>query len=120
MKRAMDGRAGKGKRRRRNDAKFPTGNDSEESDEEDDDIRMDVDGHDEGAAGDEDVPEGTSRSKPVVIVDSGFSTTVQSPEPEVKVTVLPSAVGSALRHNPDGTVVAPTISKKPAKRAKVR
>ena len=114
----MDGRTGRGKRRRHNDANFPAENDSDESDEEED-TRMDVDGHDEGAGGDEDVPEGTSRSKPVVIVDSGFSTTVQSPEPEVKVTVLPSAVGSALRHNPDGTVVAPKISKKPAKRAKV-
>ncbi|KAI0662646.1 P-loop containing nucleoside triphosphate hydrolase protein [Cubamyces menziesii] len=117
VKRAMDGRTGRGKRRRHNGANFPVENDSDESDEEED-TKMDVDGHDEGAGGDEDVPEGTSRSKPVVIVDSGFSTTVQSPEPEVKVTVLPSAVGSALRHNPDGTVVAPKISKKPAKRAK--
>ncbi|KAJ8494910.1 hypothetical protein ONZ51_g2046 [Trametes cubensis] len=117
VKRAMDGRTGRGKRRSHNDANFPVENDSDESDEEED-TKMDVDGHDEGAGGDEDVPEGTSRSKPVVIVDSGFSTTVQSPEPEVKVTVLPSAVGSALRHNPDGTVVAPKISKKPAKRAK--
>ena len=68
----------------------------------------------------EDVAEGMSRSKPVIIVDSGFSTTVQSPEPE-SLPPLPTvaAVGSALKRNADGTVVAPKISKRKPKEAKV-
>ncbi|KAL7285666.1 hypothetical protein ACG7TL_000771 [Trametes sanguinea] len=118
VKKAVDGRSGKGKRRRRNDPLFPAISDSDGSDEDAQDAKMDVDRQEQFMHQDDDVPEGMSRSKPVVIVDSGFSTKMQSPEPEVRVTVLPSAVGSALRHNPDGTVVAPKISKRKPKHAK--
>ncbi|KAI8995457.1 P-loop containing nucleoside triphosphate hydrolase protein [Trametes punicea] len=117
VKRAVDGRSEKRKRRRRNDALFPAVSDSEGS-EEGDHAGMDVDRNEGFSHEYEDVQEGMSRSKPVVIVDSGFSTKVQSPEPEVRTTILPSAVGSALRHNPDGTVVAPKIVKRKPKRVK--
>ncbi|KAI0374355.1 P-loop containing nucleoside triphosphate hydrolase protein [Pilatotrama ljubarskyi] len=121
VKRALDGRGSK--RRRRNDTLLAAVSDSEASEGMPEETKMDIDKQDEAARGnsddDENVQEGMSRSKPVVIVDSGFSTTVQSPEPP-DLAQLPatSVVGSALRHNPDGTVVAPKISKRKPKHTK--
>ncbi|KAI0757185.1 P-loop containing nucleoside triphosphate hydrolase protein [Daedaleopsis nitida] len=118
VRRAMDGRSGGTKRRRRNDD-FPAAfrDDSEGDDDDFDNGRMDVD--DEQDSG-EVAPEGTSRSNPVVIVDSGFSTTAQaSPEDDYIVAKLPhAAVGSALKRNADGSVSEPRIAKRNQKSAK--
>lgn len=107
----MDGRSGKGKRRR--NPALAGVNDGDEGDTSD--FRIDVD-----VPGGEEVGEGMSRSKPVVIVDSGFSTTVQSPQLEI--SPLPptlAVVGGALRRNADGSAAAPRISKRKPKNAKV-
>ena len=108
----MEGRSGPSKRRHRSNVHNTFAAESEGED----DIEMDVDT--EGDAG-EDIPEGASPYKPVVIVDSGFSTTVQSPEPEFLPPLPTVAVGSALKRNADGTVAAPKISKRKPKEAKV-
>ncbi|KAI0768467.1 P-loop containing nucleoside triphosphate hydrolase protein [Trametes elegans] len=119
VKRAMDGRANKGKRRRLNEPLIPLIGDSDDSDVDLKDTKMDVGARSDSVHEDEDVQEGMSRSKPVVIVDSGFSTTVQSPETDHPAPAPSNiAVGSALRHNPDGTVVAPKISKRTPKHSK--
>ena len=84
-------------------------------------VPMEIDARAEADDDDgEDIAEGMSRSKPVIIVDSGFSTTVQSPEPE-SLPSLPTvaAVGSALKRNADGTVAAPKILKRKPKQAQV-
>ncbi|PIL32147.1 hypothetical protein GSI_06853 [Ganoderma sinense ZZ0214-1] len=112
VRRALDGRSGKGRRRRDNNPTLAGASDDEG---DTNDFRMDVDVLDE----DEDVQEGMSPSKPVVIIDSGFSTTVQSPEPErehLSPTLV--AVGAALRRNADGSVVTPRISKRRPRSAK--
>ncbi|EIW64851.1 P-loop containing nucleoside triphosphate hydrolase protein [Trametes versicolor FP-101664 SS1] len=113
VRRALDGRAGKGKRRR-NDAPPSEAGDREESDE---DAYMDIDRSTRYTREHDNVQEGMSRSRPVVIVDSGFSTAVQSSGFE---DPLPSTsvIGSALRHNSDGTTAAPKISKRKPKHSK--
>ena len=118
VRRVLDGRSGKGMRRRTINSALLAGDYSEE---EAYGVPMEVDARAEADDDDgEDVAEGMSRSKPVIIVDSGFSTTVQSPEPE-SLPPLPTvaAVGSALKRNTDGTVAAPKISKRKPKEAKV-
>ncbi len=114
VRRALDGRAGKGKRRR-NDAPPSAAGDSEESDE---DAHMNIDRPARHTREDENVQEGMSRSRPVVIVDSGFSTVVQSSGLEDSVPST-SVIGSALRHNPHGTTAVPKISKRKPKHSKV-
>nr|VWP00591.1 N/A [Ganoderma boninense] len=111
VRRALDGRGGKGRRRRDNNPSLAGASD----DEGDADDRMDVDVLDEH----KDVQEGMSRSKPVVIVDSGFSTTVHSPEPQLE-SLSPTlvTVGSALKRNADGSVATPRISNRKPKSAK--
>ncbi|KAI0651669.1 P-loop containing nucleoside triphosphate hydrolase protein [Trametes meyenii] len=117
-KRAIDGRVGKGRRRRTLDARVPSAADSEDSDEDSYDTKMEVDQRETFHQA-EDLQEGSSRLNPVVIVDSGFSTTVQSCETE-DITPIPSssAIGSALRRNADGSLVAPKISKRKHKSTK--
>ena len=113
----MDGRAQTGKRRRRDNTLVAAITDSEDDDAVLDETALDVDRDDTQGA---DAEEGTSRSRPVVIVDSGFSTTVQPPEEEeVPMIPTPTVVGSALKRNADGTVAAPRISKRKPKGAKV-
>ena len=109
----MEGRSGPGKRRHRSNVHNTFAAESEGED----DIGMDVDT--EGDAG-ENIPEGASPSKPVVIVDSGFSTTVQS-DALVEDTIPRSTatVGSALKRNADGTVAALRISNRKPKSGKV-
>ncbi|KAH9846064.1 P-loop containing nucleoside triphosphate hydrolase protein [Lenzites betulinus] len=116
VKRVLDGRTGQGNRRRRNDALLAAINDSDESADEAVEASMHVDG---SLDHEDDVLEGMSRSKPVVIVDSGFSTSIQFPydeDPAPKASS--STVGSALRRNPDGTVVAPKVPKRKPKSSK--
>ncbi|KAI0670084.1 P-loop containing nucleoside triphosphate hydrolase protein [Trametes maxima] len=119
-KRTLDGRAGKGKRRRGLDILIPPAPDSEDSDEDAYGARMDVDQHEpSGQELEENVQEGMSRLRPVVIVDSGFSTAVQTSEVEDPMPISPSAtIGSALRRNANGSVVTPKITKKQPKRTK--
>ncbi|PCH40127.1 nucleoside triphosphate hydrolase protein [Wolfiporia cocos MD-104 SS10] len=117
VRKAINGLSAKGKRHRQ-----PLLLASDSSDEDEDEVML------LGAAGSDndgkskvhESEEGKSRANPVVIVDSGFSTTTLPPEPSPEPVTAPStsAVGSALKRNPDGTVVAPKISKKKAKRAK--
>lgn len=59
--------------------------------------------------------EGMSRSNPVVIVDSGFST---APAASIS-TVTQIEVGSALQRNADGSAVTPRISERKPKQARV-
>lgn len=69
------------------------------------------DNEDEGDFMDLDEPPvGSSVANPVVVVDEGFSTA----------PVSAPSVGSALRKNPDGSVIAPKIAKKKQKGQKVR
>lgn len=118
VRRALHGRSGKGKRRRTPNPALAGVNDDDDGDTSD--FRMDVDVPGGEGEGDEEVGESMSCSKPVVIVDSGFSTTVQSPELEI--SPLPptlAVVGGALRRNADGSAAAPRISKRKPKSAKV-
>ncbi|KAI1797707.1 P-loop containing nucleoside triphosphate hydrolase protein [Ganoderma leucocontextum] len=117
VRRALDGRPCKGKRRRNTNLTLAGVSDDDEGDA--DDVQMDVDVPGRKDDEDEDVQEGMSRSRPVVIVDSGFSTAIQSPEPVA--SPLPptlAAVGGALKRNADGSVAAPRISKRKPKSAK--
>ncbi|TBU35061.1 P-loop containing nucleoside triphosphate hydrolase protein [Dichomitus squalens] len=115
VRRTLDGRSGKGKRRRTANPTLLAAEDSEEEYG----VPMEVDALAEADDDDgEDVQEGMSRSRPVVVIDSGFSTTAQSPGSE-SLPSLPTvpAVGSALKRNADGTIVAPRISKRKPKDA---
>lgn len=108
VRRAMDGRSGQGKRRRRTEALDISVDGSDGDDDDGGYYGMDVDTH-----GDTDLPaqDGTSRSNPVVIIDSGFSTKEQLPGVEdspPQQTI--STVGSALKRNADGSVAAPRVA----------
>ena len=119
VRRALDGHSGQGKRRR-NTNQTLAGGASDEDDDDTNDFQMDLDAPKSKEDEDEDMQEGMSRSRPVVIVDSGFSTTIQSPEPEH--SPLPPTVpeiGGALKRNADGSVAAPRISRRKPKSAKV-
>ena len=62
------------------------------------------------------VPEeelGKTRTTPVVIVDSGFSTIQEKIEPAPSTNL--SYIGSALKQAPDGSLVAPRLVKRTAK-----
>ncbi|KZT73805.1 P-loop containing nucleoside triphosphate hydrolase protein [Daedalea quercina L-15889] len=113
VRRAMDGATRKGKRGRGKPVNVPAyGSDETESDDE---VGVLNDGEpNEDTQGDV----GTSRENPVVIVDTGFSTT-QSLSPEERSAPASVAqVGSALKRNADGSVVAPKISKRRPKGSK--
>lgn len=73
--------------------------------------------HGEESDHDDEGVEGLTRSNPVVLVDSGFSTSEVTAQP--KVTRI-SEVGSALQRNADGSVVTPRVSKRKPKGAQVR
>lgn len=121
VRRIMDGRQVKTKGKRTRGRNLFSGNalyasDEEKSDGENDDhmesssnqAKVDDRQIDEG--------DGSSKSKPVVLVDTGFSTS--------KVLSLPavtkiSEVGSALRRNDDGSMAVPHVSKKIPKGTKV-
>lgn len=119
VRKAMDGRAGKGKRRRRNLTSSAV-YDSDDDDDTDGDrhMRVDIDDVQIEERADPHEEEGMSRARPVVVVDSGFATTVL-PAEETVATPLTSIVGSALQRNSDGSVVAPRIVKRKPKRVKV-
>ncbi|KAI0926970.1 hypothetical protein AcW1_007657 [Taiwanofungus camphoratus] len=118
VRKAMDGRAGKGKRRRRNLTSSAV-YDSDDDDDTDGDrhMRVDIDDVQIEERADPHEEEGMSRARPVVVVDSGFATTVL-PAEETVATPLTSIVGSALQRNSDGSVVAPRIVKRKPKRVK--
>ncbi|THH27990.1 hypothetical protein EUX98_g6197 [Antrodiella citrinella] len=104
-RRAFDGssqkKKGKKQRNRFSGHVAPSGV-TDESDVEDSDAEM--------LSADEE--EGKSRSNPVVIVDSGFSTAPAASVPSIN--QIPE-VGSALQRNPDGSVMAPRISARKTK-----
>ncbi|CDO72409.1 hypothetical protein BN946_scf184977.g108 [Trametes cinnabarina] len=96
VKRAVDGRAGKRKRRPRNDTLLLAVSDSDGSDADAQDAQMDIDREEVVTNERDDVQEGMSREKPVVVVDSGFSTRMQSPN-----LSSDSAYDSASEHDQD-------------------
>lgn len=111
VRRAFDGppqKKGKKQRNRQVRHSAPSGL-SDESDDSSGGGDVDMDFADE--------EEGKSRSNPVVIVDSGFSTAPSELAPSV--TRIASEVGSALKRNADGSVIAPKISERKSK-GKVR
>ena len=108
IRRAFDGTAlGRGNKRRRRQPKHEVAYDATD---ESDGIESVV------GAMSVDEEEGKSRTNPVVIVDSGFSTAPVDSGP--KITLI-GEVGSALQRNADGSTVAPRISKKKPKQQKV-
>ena len=112
IKRALDGRTGTGKRKRSAQVmvdSHDSADDSESSVEPlDTSERATICIEDKDT---DELPEiGSSRSNPVVVVDSGFSTSPQDPQPPAV-----SSVGSALKLNSNGNVIAPRISKKKVK-----
>ena len=112
VKRAMGGRSAPSKRRRRPNTFDAPDIESDPGEDTGSDPQMDIDCQDiEG--------EGPSRSKPVVVVDSGFSTALR-PSTFDDEEPLPQGtqVGGALKRNADGTVVAPRISERKSKSTK--
>lgn len=93
----MDGKPPAGKRKRQ---RVPTPTPVDEEDDDEDDF-MPLDG--------------SSASNPVVIIDSGFSTTTVELTSKPKVT----NIGSALKRNADGSVTAPKVLKRKQKGQKV-
>ncbi|KAI0724370.1 P-loop containing nucleoside triphosphate hydrolase protein [Cerioporus squamosus] len=117
VRRVMDGRTGTPKRRKRENTLVAAATDSEDDDAGSfadlDEAAMDVDrkpaSDEEGAR----TEEGLSRSKPVIVVDSGFSTSIHSHgEEDEPMPPTITVVGSALKRNADGNVAAPRISKR--------
>lgn len=115
VRRVIDGRAARGKRKRQQ-LPFSQVEDSDDAEDEDELIDMDVDGEPEHAPREQ---EGYSRANPVVVVDSGFSTTTLLPEPLEHSGPKVTIIGGALKRHEDGSVVAPKIVKRKPKRAKV-
>lgn len=121
IRRAIDGQTGNKKRKRGPiTAAFAS---EEDSDEDFDGVQggyanVNEEMGDKQDKRDESMMEdGLSRSKPIVVIDSGFATaTVDEPD----VASEPPAVASALRRNPDGSIVAPKVVKRKAKGPKVR
>ncbi|OSX59823.1 hypothetical protein POSPLADRAFT_1066944 [Postia placenta MAD-698-R-SB12] len=116
VRRVIDGRAARGKRKRQQ-LPFSQVEDSDDAEDEDELIGMDVDGEPEHAPREQ---EGYSRANPVVVVDSGFSTTTLLPEPLEHSGPKVTIIGGALKRHEDGSVVAPKIVKRKPKRAKSR
>ncbi|KZT12027.1 P-loop containing nucleoside triphosphate hydrolase protein [Laetiporus sulphureus 93-53] len=112
VRRAMDGLGMSGKRRHEQRL-LPPAEDSEDGGDEDDDMNVD-----EEQTAEQVMPEGTSRSNPVVVVDSGFTTAILPPESSHSAGPTVTVIGSALKHNADGSVVAPRVVKRNAKRTK--
>ncbi|KAH8104549.1 P-loop containing nucleoside triphosphate hydrolase protein [Cristinia sonorae] len=110
VRRALDGSSQKkgGKKRKRQPTLAVQSGMTDESSDSDVEMRS-ADEMEDGEAG-------KTRSNPVVIVDSGFST-APAPQSTSLVTKI-SEVGSALQRNPDGSVVAPKISKRKPKQGK--
>lgn len=106
MDRTSQGKRKGSKQRRRQPAhSAPSGLTDESGDGMDSDVGMVFNEEEEGM----------SRSNPVVIIDSGFSTAPAASVP----TVTQIEVGSALQRNADGSAVAPRISERKPKQAKV-
>ena len=116
VRQAIDGIARKGKRRRGRALAAQMYDGDESEPEGEDDMLVDAD---EREVRNEDEA-GSSRANPVIIVDAGFSTTALSPEESSAPAVPPvSQVGSGLKRNADGSVVAPKVAKRKPKGSKV-
>lgn len=113
---AMDGRnqKGKGKRKRGNQVFNSGATDESDVDDGMKVIPEDAERDEELGSEGEDY-EGRTRSNPVVLVDSGFSTSEVTSQQ--KITKI--EVGSALQRNADGTVVGPRISRRKLKGTQV-
>ncbi|CCM01865.1 uncharacterized protein FIBRA_03936 [Fibroporia radiculosa] len=111
VRRVMDGRMKRGKRQRI----LATATESNSEDSDDD---LDAGTSKEDKWEQYHAQEGSSRSNPVVIVDSGFATEMLPPEPPQPTAPVISAVGGALKRNPDGSIVAPKIGKRKRKSTK--
>lgn len=99
----MNGRARSGKRKRSAVTYDSAAEDDDMSDEDFEmkDVMPDAENEEDEAT----VP-GSSRTNPVVVVDSGFATAVEMPAPAT------TTIGGALQRNSDGTIIAPRIVKK--------
>ncbi|KAL4251928.1 hypothetical protein ABKN59_002637 [Abortiporus biennis] len=105
---------GKGKRKRGGQAYTSGATDSEEEDfDKEEGVRVSEESYDNVEETQEEL--GKTRSKPVVVVDSGFSTVDLTLQPNV--TKIEEA-GSALRRNADGSIAAPRISQRKPKGTK--
>lgn len=105
--------ASSGKKRKRSSKPYTAAASDSEGDDFSD-LPGDTSNMQEASAGsipDEEL--GKSRATPVVIVDSGFSTVKEDPEPAPASNV--SYIGSALKRTADGSVVPPKVVKKKAK-----
>ena len=116
VRRAIDGTARHGKRGRGKTSVAQTYDGDESGSEAEDDVLGDA--RPNGSRKDDEV--GSSRANPVVIVDAGFSTAALPPE-DVHVSAASSVlqVGSALKRNAAGSVVAPKVAKRKPKGSKV-
>ena len=112
IRHALSGQTSKRKRKRKGLVYTSGASDDSGNDESDFDDGMQVDEQDEPS----DDELGKSRSRPIVVVDSGFSTAPATSE--VAVTKISSEVGSALKRDVNGKAVAPAVKK--AKNSKVR
>lgn len=116
VRRAMDGRTENRKRKRNPGVAFH----GEAGDDSEDDFEgggsADIENGTVEVESTSMIEDGKSRSRPIVVVDSGFTTTTVE---ELPVPALPE-VGSALHRNPDGSVVAPRVVKRKPKGANVR
>ncbi|KAG5648122.1 hypothetical protein DXG03_006076 [Asterophora parasitica] len=101
VRRALDGRAGK--RKRNDDVYAVLQADGEDSDEEDTDLACDADFDKDSLSRNSTKPRETAA---VIIHDTGV-------QPVFPAASTSSAVGSALKRNPDGTVSAPKVRQKP-------
>ncbi|CAL1713077.1 unnamed protein product [Somion occarium] len=110
IRRAVNGQTSK-RQHKRKGATYTSGVTDESEDDRDVDEGMDVDQDDR----DSDEELGKSRSKPFVVVDSGFSTAPATSA--VAVAKIPE-VGSALKRDSNGKVVAPNIKKKKSRGTK--
>lgn len=104
----MDGQVGK-KRKRPGKPYTSAATDSEEDGPSHDDMPLSSTSHEHL----DDANLGKTRDTPLVIVDTGFSTTQEISA--VSEIVRTSHIGSALKQNSDGTVVAPRIVKRKPK-----
>ena len=114
IRHALSGQTSKRKRKPKGLAYTSGASDDSGNDESDFDDGMQVDEQDEPSDDDDEL--GKSRSRPIVVVDSGFSTAPATSE--VAVTKISSEVGSALKRDVNGKAVAPAVKK--AKNSKVR
>lgn len=111
----MDGSSGRKKRKRTAKAYNSAATDSE-----DDQFDLPTGSAQTSVATDASLEDeiGKTRSKPVVIVDTGFSTIQGNPDSASTSNV--SYIGSALKKAPDGTVAPPRVIKRKSKVNTVR